>query len=45
MMNPIELREHIREWYGKYDRYLNIGVKFLLALMSFLIINYNIGYM
>lgn len=45
MTQLIELREHIREWYGKYNRYIIPSVKFILALIIFLMINHNIGYM
>ncbi len=41
----LELRENFKKIYNKYDVYINPCAKFLLALVSFLLINRSIGYM
>lgn len=41
----LELREKIKNIYGKYDVYLKPLLKFILGLCVFLLINGNIGYM
>ncbi len=41
----LEFKEGIRSFYGKYEIYLLPVVKFLLAFLSFILINRKIGYM
>ncbi len=45
MTKLIEWREHIRRWYSRHDRYIILVTKFLMAVLVFWGINYNIGYM
>lgn len=45
MTRLIELREKIREFYGKYERIVRFAVRFVLALLTFLMINNYVGYM
>lgn len=45
MKNILVLKEHIRNFYGKYEVYLIPLFKFLLALLSLLSINGAWGYM
>lgn len=45
MKNILVLKEHIRNFYGKYEIYLTPLFKFLLALLSLLLINSAWGYM
>ena len=41
----LELREKIRKIYGEYNVYIRPAVKFVVALVSFLMLNISIGYM
>lgn len=45
MSSLLEMREKIREFYGKYEVYLTPLFKFFLALVMLLCINANVGYM
>ncbi len=45
MTGLLEIKEKIKNIYGKFDVYLNPLFKFILALGVFSIINGNIGYM
>ena len=45
MTNLLVLREQLRKFYSKYELYITPFSKFLLALVSVLIINDAIGYM
>lgn len=45
MTNILELREKLRDFYGKYEIYVVTGVKFILAFVAFWLINGNMGYM
>ena len=45
MSSLLEMREKLREIYGKYEVYLTPLFKFLLALVMLLCINGTIGYM
>lgn len=45
MKNLLVLKEHIKQFYGKNEVYLTPLMKFLLALVSLLLINSNWGYM
>lgn len=41
----LELKEKIKIFYNKYDVYMIPGGKFIIALISFLMLNASIGYM
>jgi hypothetical protein len=41
----LEMKQHLKIFYSRYDIYLIPGLKFLLALFSFLMINGQIGFM
>lgn len=41
----LELREKLRNFYGKYEIYVTAGTKFVLSLVSFFLINSRMGYM
>lgn len=45
MTSILELREKLREFYGKYEVYVVTGVKFVLAFVAFWLINSGMGYM
>lgn len=45
MILLLELKEKYKKFYNRYDVYLIPAVKFLLALVSFLLLNATIGYM
>lgn len=45
MVALLEIREKLVRFYGKNDAYVTPLVKFLLALVTFILINANIGYM
>lgn len=45
MTNLLVLREQLKRIYGKYEAYITPALKFLLALVSFTMINQTIGYM
>lgn len=45
MTNLLVLREQLKKFYGKYEVYITPAAKFLLAFVSFLMINQSIGYM
>lgn len=45
MTGLLEFRERLRTFYGKYELYVTAGIKFILGLVVFSIINGNIGYM
>lgn len=45
MTTILELKEKLIRFYGKYEVYITPIIKFAVALVTFLIINYNIGYM
>lgn len=45
MTNLLVLREQLKKFYGKYDIYITPVYKFLLAFISFTMINQTIGYM
>lgn len=45
MTNLLVLREQLKKFYGKYEIYITPISKFLLALISLLLINQRIGYM
>ena len=41
----LELKEKIRKVYNKYDTYIVPAMKFIIAFVSFMMINGSIGYM
>ena len=41
----LELKEGFKKFYNKYDTYLVPAVRFVMALVSFLMLNASIGYM
>lgn len=45
MIYLLELKENFKKIYNKYDVYLIPATKFVLALVSFLLLNMSIGYM
>ncbi|MCI8490053.1 MAG: hypothetical protein HFJ04_07415 [Lachnospiraceae bacterium] len=45
MTGLLEIREKLKNIYGKYDIYLKPLFKFILSMCVFLLINGNIGYM
>ena len=45
MTNLLVLREQLKRFYGKYEIYITPVCKFLLAFVSFTMINETIGYM
>lgn len=45
MANLLVFREQLKKFYGKYELYITPFLKFLLALVTILIINGTIGYM
>lgn len=45
MTNLLVLREQLKKFYGKYDIYIIPATKFLLALVSLIMINQTTGYM
>lgn len=45
MVALLELKEKIKKIYGTYDLYIIPGAKFLMALISLLLLNASIGYM
>ncbi len=45
MEGLFEAKEYIRKFYTKYSRYINMIVRFLLALLTFLFIGEYVGFM
>lgn len=45
MTNLLVIREQLKKFYGSYEVYITPVLKFLLALVSFLLINSQMGYM
>ena len=45
MLTLLVVKENLREFYSKYSIVLNIIIKFVLALICLLIINYNMAYL
>ncbi len=45
MSNLLEIRENIKRIYGKYEVYITPALRFLLTLVSILMINAELGYM
>lgn len=44
MTQLLVLRERIKKFYQKYDLYINPAVKFLVALLVFIVLNNKLGY-
>ena len=40
----LEFKEKFRRFYNKYDTYLVPALKFIVALVSFIMLNASIGY-
>lgn len=45
MTKLLEIRESLRNLYGRLDIYIKAGVKFVLSFITLLILNQTIGYM
>ena len=45
MTNLLEMKENLKNFYGKYEVYITPVLKFILALITFITINTNIGFM
>lgn len=45
MSNLLEWKEKLQTLYAQYSTYIDKGIRFLLALISFLLINSQIGFM
>ncbi len=45
MTQLLEMKDKVIKFYGQYETYLRIAVRFVLVLSLFLVINLNIGYM
>lgn len=45
MTRMLEMREWMRNFYGRYELYIRPAVRFVLSIVTFLLINGNIGYM
>lgn len=45
MTGLLEIREKLRNFCGKYELYVTAGVKFILGLVTFFLINSRTGYM
>lgn len=45
MSTLLGIREQAKEIYAKYSFYIIIGMRFLLGVMTFGLINYNVGFM
>lgn len=44
MTGLLEMRERMRNFYGRYEVYVTAGMKFLLGLVLFFLINSQLGY-
>ena len=45
MTGLLEIREKLRIFYGKFELYVTAGIKFILGLVVFFMINSQLGYM
>lgn len=45
MTGLLEMREKLRIFYGKFELYVTAGIKFILGLVVFFMINSQLGYM
>lgn len=44
MQKLYEMKGYLSKYYGKYSKYVDKGIQFILALLTFTFINKNIGY-
>ncbi len=44
MIGLLEIRERLRNFYGRYEVYVTAGIKFLLGLLVFFLINGQLGF-
>lgn len=44
MTKLLEIKDKIIKFYSAYETYINMGLKFILALVAFEMINLNVGY-
>lgn len=44
MEKIFEIREYIRNFYTKYSRYIDLALKFILALLTFAFVNNQVGF-
>ncbi|WP_124067615.1 ABC transporter permease [Clostridium sp. E02] len=45
MIGLLVLKEHLKEFYARYDIYVTPVIKFIFSLLAFSLMNLNIGYM
>ena len=45
MEKVFEIREYLLKFYAKYSRYIDLGFRFLLALLTFVFVSNHIGFM
>ncbi len=45
MTKLLELRERLRGFYGEYEIYVKPAIRFVIAIVTFLMINRHLGYM
>lgn len=45
MSTLLGIREQFKEIYAKYSFYITLGMRFVLGLLTFGLINYNVGFM
>lgn len=45
MMGLLVMKERLKVLYGRYDGFINALIRFLLAFVTFFMLNQNIGYM
>ena len=45
MTKLLEIRERIRAFYGRFEVYITPAIRFVLALIAFLMVNGTLGYM
>ncbi|MBR3040358.1 MAG: hypothetical protein IKI20_06865 [Lachnospiraceae bacterium] len=45
MTKLLEIRETLKNFYGKFENFIVPVLKFILALITFLIINSKLGFM
>lgn len=41
----LEMKERLKQLYGKYSLYIMVGIRFITALVVFTLINQNVGFM
>lgn len=45
MTKLLELRDELKSFYGRFEIYIKPAIRFVVALVTFLLISWNIGYM